>query len=102
MGADDAGGKHIRKRLWLVADASKNRCNGPTKISLKHEKIHRWRPPDGLVKMSPTKFRRTKFNTDDLRTLNGVAFGVDRIERLGNGQVPICMALAWTILVGGN
>jgi hypothetical protein len=27
-----------------------------------------------------------------------VAFGVDRLKAIGNGQVPLCAATAWRIL----
>jgi DNA (cytosine-5)-methyltransferase 1 len=32
------------------------------------------------------------------RVANGVAFGVDRLKAIGNGQVPLCAATAWTKL----
>ena len=32
------------------------------------------------------------------RVANGVAFGVDRLKAIGNGQVPLCAATAWNIL----
>lgn len=34
------------------------------------------------------------------RVAHGVASRVDRLSALGNGQVPICAALAWRILSG--
>jgi DNA (cytosine-5)-methyltransferase 1 len=32
------------------------------------------------------------------RVANGVAFGVDRLKAIGNGQVPLCAATAWKLL----
>lgn len=32
------------------------------------------------------------------RVANGVASGVDRLKAIGNGQVPLCAATAWTLL----
>jgi DNA (cytosine-5)-methyltransferase 1 len=32
------------------------------------------------------------------RVANGVAFGVDRLKAIGNGQVPLCAATAWRLL----
>jgi len=32
------------------------------------------------------------------RMVDGVAFGVDRLKAIGNGQVPLCAATAWRIL----
>ena len=34
------------------------------------------------------------------RVANGVAFRVDRLKAIGNGQVPLCMATAFQILYG--
>ena len=34
------------------------------------------------------------------RMADGVAFGVDRLKAIGNGQVPLCAATAWKILSG--
>jgi len=34
-----------------------------------------------------------------VRMVNGVADGVDRLKAIGNGQVPLCAATAWTILM---
>ena len=36
------------------------------------------------------------------RMVHGVAYGVDRIGAIGNGQVPICAAMAFRLLAGGN
>jgi DNA (cytosine-5)-methyltransferase 1 len=32
------------------------------------------------------------------RVANGMAFGMDRLKAIGNGQVPLCAAVAWRIL----
>jgi DNA (cytosine-5)-methyltransferase 1 len=32
------------------------------------------------------------------RVANGVAFGMDRLKAIGNGQVPLCAATAWELL----
>ena len=32
------------------------------------------------------------------RMVDGMAFGVDRLKAIGNGQVPLCAATAWRIL----
>jgi DNA (cytosine-5)-methyltransferase 1 len=32
------------------------------------------------------------------RVANGVAYGMDRLKAIGNGQVPLCAATAWRIL----
>jgi DNA (cytosine-5)-methyltransferase 1 len=32
------------------------------------------------------------------RMANGVAAGMDRLKSIGNGQVPLCAAVAWELL----
>ena len=35
------------------------------------------------------------------RVADGVAYRVDRIKRIGNGQVPAVVRLAWETLISG-
>ena len=41
---------------------------------------------------------QTEPNVD--RMVNGLAYGVDRLRSIGNGQVPLCAATAWKLLTG--
>ena len=42
-----------------------------------------------------------KSEPDVGRVADGVAYRVDRLKALGNGQVPACAATAWRMLAGG-
>ena len=94
VGAIDAGAPHRRDRIWIVADAANGGLQGNDKrkqlpaTASPVFNLDRWRRDiwSGLPK--------PRF----LRRLNGVAHGVERIKRTGNGQVPAVAALAWQLL----
>ena len=94
VGAYHAGAPHKRERIWIVADAS----NGGLQGHHKRQQISA--TPSAIRDMD--KWRRCVWNDLPtprfLRRLNGVADGVERIKRIGNGQVPAVAALAWQIL----
>ena len=52
------------------------------------------------VKPSITGLHRENWQTEPKldRVANGVAYGMDRLKAVGNGQVPLCAATAWRIL----
>jgi DNA (cytosine-5)-methyltransferase 1 len=87
LGAADVGAKHKRDRIWIVAysDNSKRRW-----------KLRRfW----GLQKCNQKWDSHSTFNKPEpLRMVDGVAFRMDRLKAIGNGQVPLCAATAWRIL----
>lgn len=145
LGADDVGGLHRRKRIWILAysntngirrndgrpriqkDASKrrvpsfNRAQGlsststDTKFNRRDEnKIYpnsnneskrKSRPSWGPARVMPypdASGRLWGFTDSDVhRRLDGMADWVDRLKAIGNGQVPLCMAYAFSVLSQG-
>jgi DNA (cytosine-5)-methyltransferase 1 len=93
IGADAAGFPHHRTRFWMVADSngiewekSQGRQDSiRLPVSFLPKSMGEWIPEPPLLGEN-----------------HGVADLVDRCTRIGNGQVPHCMALAWTILGGGD
>jgi DNA (cytosine-5)-methyltransferase 1 len=92
LGAIHVGAPHRRDRIWIVAYANERRCkwkNSPQKRKSNSNVTQRsstsdwWKAEPGVV-----------------RVVDGVADIVDRIECLGNGQVPSVAATAWKILGG--
>jgi DNA (cytosine-5)-methyltransferase 1 len=82
LSAKDVGADHQRNRFWLLAytnDYSKLLC---TKYA-KAQKLQELR--NSVWETFPNEFRVS----------DGVAFGMDRLKALGNGQVPIVAASAW-------
>jgi len=105
LGADDFGGYHIRKRCWVLAYPSKARgtrwetqeadrcCSHSRGLQAKILQGTWYGRQKGLYWESEPRLGRVA---------NGVADGVDkRLARVGNGQVPIVAAAAWTILKAG-
>lgn len=102
MGAVDAGFHHNRKRIWIVAYTDSNRSQ---RINTQ---------PSTKTHQSPTQradIARVVGEIQQggengipeswiLRNSNGLAGRMDRTVAIGNGQVPICAAMAWRILGG--
>jgi DNA (cytosine-5)-methyltransferase 1 len=94
MGASDVGAPHQRDRLWIVASDS-------SQVRLERDK-----PKFKVCKSEPSIFSLGRWEQGwnalpksiGLRSLNGVAAGVDRLKAIGNGQVPLCAAAAWNYL----
>ena len=95
MGAHHVAAPHKRDRIWIVANADKQRrkkrhSNKETRIkSQQRHNIDRLGLAEYWRGFSASRIRRA----DD-----GVANRVDRLKAIGNGQVPQVAALAWNIL----
>lgn len=87
--AADAGAPHLRKRLWILAYSHKIRWEWGL------PKIRRQNVFAGLVgKAGPWKEKAAE-KSKILGIYDGVSGGLDRIECLGNAQVPAVAALAF-------
>ena len=85
LSASDLGADHIRKRYWLLAytDMQSKLFSSKYAEMAKCEEFY-----SSFWEAYPEESRM-----DD-----GVAYRVDRLKAIGNGQVPICMAMAFRIL----
>lgn len=90
LGASAVGARHHRRRLWILADASE---------------VRRERNPRGSTlevqgRRDATFPRRGRPEPHVGRVVDGVASNLDRsrVAALGNGQVPICAAVAYLLL----
>ena len=110
LGADMLGAPHKRERLWVVANSNKNgrerETNGGCRTTIQR------RPKDWSVfqngkywEQIQNKPREALLDcvrdinaTCSPRIFNDVANGMDRVERVGNGQVPAVVRLAWETL----
>ncbi|WP_241388739.1 DNA cytosine methyltransferase [Pseudomonas aeruginosa] len=102
MGAADVGAPHQRDRIWIVANSAgeygeardslvpgphRRASSQPRRLPSHSMAARRWRGsiwpecPPGIHRMG-----------------NGIPFQVDRLERLGNAQVPRVAAAAFTYL----
>ena len=95
LGAGDVGGQHQRDRIWIFAHANQER--------------RIWRRVSSIKKRQRVQSARLvgKQRIWEIEAIekarilgvgDGMAFGVDRIEALGNGQVPFVAAIAVDIL----
>jgi DNA (cytosine-5)-methyltransferase 1 len=119
LGAWHVGANHKRNRMWILANA---RDNGTERGQQQPEssqspeqmaypdilnddsggfgagQVFRERPDAPLLRRSECEWWLSE--PDVGRVANGVASRVDRIKALGNGQVPLVAATAWSVLSG--
>ncbi len=121
LGADDVGAPHIRKRIWLLAYASSEQWeresesrefkvsslidgNGAKEHvanSNKFDAIRRGLCTSEVSYKGSTSLQRGEWWATEPnvgRVAHGVAFRVDRLKAIGNGQVPAVVRTAWHIL----
>ena len=97
VSASDCGAPHKRDRFWLVANSfSERRCSGDSKRQDAEDA--RQRPTN--QRDNKNRMGRWDAEPNVGRVANGVAYRVDRLKALGNGQVPIVAAAAFRILSG--
>lgn len=112
LGHHHAGGQHRRERIWIVADCDKGvifdvgKCRANVRKQREKE-VGRLNWIDfrmDIGEMAPSKWQceGNGVNTEPtlVRKSDGMGDGVDRLERIGNGQVPDVVKLAWETLVG--
>lgn len=107
--AADAGARHLRERIWILADSMQNRWsesslqnnNGPKGTQRISTKWGVGRVKSDVVQTSGRALDAGRMAlSDDARTLDAVATIVDRLAATGNGQVPAVVKLAWETLIG--
>src|SRR5690606_25726976 len=91
LSAGDCGANHERKRMWILGRKTPNpdspQCEG------------RWLSGRGNQEHSNTGVGSWWKDTPLLhRVDDGVANRMDRLKAIGNGQVPICAAVAFRLL----
>jgi DNA (cytosine-5)-methyltransferase 1 len=85
LSASDMGADHIRSRCWLLAYSDND---GEFLRSINAET--RW-----MQKLGESVWEDYP---ESLRVADGMAYRMDRLKAIGNGQVPLCAATAWRIL----
>jgi DNA (cytosine-5)-methyltransferase 1 len=93
LGAEAVGANHTRDRIWIVAYS-----NGYGSQTEHKPCINRKKTVQGLRRHIASSARfpcRSEF----IRKPHGMAFYVDRVKAIGNGQVPLCAAEAFRQLM---
>jgi DNA (cytosine-5)-methyltransferase 1 len=93
LGAADVGANHQRDRIWIVGkNVGNTESTRFSPCELGQREIEPWRTSSRTA-----QWWASEPNLD--RVVNGMADRVDRLKAIGNGQVPLCAATAWTILM---
>ncbi|WP_099602599.1 DNA cytosine methyltransferase [Pseudomonas sp. 2995-1] len=107
IGAADFGAPHQRDRIWLVAEDTRQSV-----ANARGEHVKRIFPcrADSQIGGRPIE-RSARSRSDGIgwwssepgmgRVADGVAYRVDRLKALGNGQVPVVAARAFELLSAG-
>ena len=86
LSAKDLGADHIRKRYWLLAYSDV-----------------RWKLRRGINAKAPKlpNLRAGVWESEPIKSgvADGMADRLDRVKAIGNGQVPIVAATAWSVLI---
>lgn len=85
LSASDMGADHVRKRYWLFAYSNNE---GEFLRPINAEALRMQKLDKGVWENY----------SESLRVADGLANRMDRLKAIGNGQVPICAATAFSIL----
>lgn len=98
--ASAAGAPHKRERIWILSNSRGKHVQGIERELADQE---RWKGQDsgplGSFHLRPDWWA---VEPGVGRVADGVAYRMDRLKAIGNGQVPQCVNLAWSILEGSN
>jgi len=99
MGSSQFGAKHQRDRIWIVGNANnQSRFQASQKTSSKRGQWNSWNDIGWEYwKRTPTPNWQIPEAVSD-GVADGLAYRLDRLKAIGNGQVPLCAATAWRIL----
>ena len=88
MGASHVGANHERERIWIVA-------TNPHMPQRQRGQL----PIRAIQEYSPSGDSRWWQDTSPLHRMDdGVAYRMDRLKAIGNGQVPLVAKTAWELL----
>ena len=131
ISAASQGAPHIRDRLWIVANAKIDRYgnrresknfsetnerqdkqmqsivgspNSDVSDTISEGLRNGIKETMGKPEKNPSTKQQSRWpvEPDVGRVANGVAFRVDRLKAIGNGQVPAVVRAAWKTLRGGD
>ena len=101
MGCSQFGAKHQRDRIWIVGYANdKPRFQANKKTYTKRSQWNAWNAVGWQYWESTPAPDWEIPEAVSYGVVDGLSARVDRLKAIGNGQVPLCAATAWKILVG--
>ena len=100
MGANEVGAQHNRDRVWIVANANSKGFQWTHDNQKKTKRIQQ--SPAQCVQAGVPITRAMLSTSYFQRRSDAMAYWVDRLKAIGNGQVPLCAAEAWRLLSDEN
>lgn len=100
IGANSAGARHKRERIWIVGHATGENVEESVLVESKKTT----RESGRIASYAAEKIRASRWKADEpsmVGTSHDYATWVDRSKAIGNGQVPIVAAMAWQMLTSG-
>lgn len=104
IGAADFGAPHQRNRIWLIAEdtrqsvANSRGQHGKGIVPCRADSQIGSRPVEGSTRSRGDGIGWWSSEPGMGRVANGMAYRVDRLKALGNGQVPVVAARAFELL----
>lgn len=98
LGADFVGADHERDRIWIVANTVEERQQGWHGFTEERREIE----ARGMATLRSRSAWTHLPPPDAFGAANGLAGRVERLQAVGDGQVPAVVAAAWKILGGRN
>ena len=101
LSASQCGAPHVRDRIWILAyPYSHRQGQNPDQKAIRLQTPHQENPRlTGTVGRSQQWSGTRPIGAIPVGMGDGVAFTVDRLKALGNGQVPIVAATAFLTLI---
>jgi len=98
LGSCHTGGDSRRFRIWIAAYSNSDRLERWHNCG---EKRPRNRSDGSMAGLCENQVWDDIPTPDAFGTANGVAYRMERLKAIGNGQIPIVAAKAWQILTEG-
>ena len=98
------GGRHLkypirRDRIWILGFDNKINGNGALQVQQRADIKKYFRSTEQQIDIQDVDSSWLISNGFALRESNGMGTQLDRIERVGNGQIPAVVAAAWEQLI---
>jgi DNA (cytosine-5)-methyltransferase 1 len=109
ISATDVGAPHLRERIWIVAHAVQDKQlyrrvfigdNGTKREWTRQaERCQNWNGFEMGQAYNPVSLGNEADKSNSAGMANGVAYWMERVAAIGNGQVPAVVRLAWETLI---
>lgn len=103
LSAEECGANHRRDRIWILATDTNMQQQKWDLLETGNKRRSSFKPSRFYGKPSYFEWGKEVSRCDNIPVFfgknDGMAFGVERVKAIGNGQVPVCMATAFQMLM---